>query len=112
MQKSHETIEKIETVGGIGPKWPKMIPKRLKGQQLPTINQQLLIHEWSELNEKCLKSLKNLMQKNDMTNLTKLTKLTRKFVKMVNLVMQKNDMRIVRKLRNNRPLAAKNSQNS
>ena len=63
MQKSHETIEIIETVGGIGPKWSKMIPKRLKGQQLPTINQQLLIHEWSELNEKCLKSLKNLMQK-------------------------------------------------
>ena len=27
MQKSHETIEIIETVGGIGPKWPKMIPK-------------------------------------------------------------------------------------
>ena len=63
MKKWHETIEIIETVGGIGPKWPKMIPKRLKGQQLPTINQQLLIHEWSELNEKCLKSLKNLMQK-------------------------------------------------
>ena len=86
MKKWHETIEIIETVGGIGPKWPKMIPKRLKGQQLPTINQQLLIHEWSELNEKCLNSLKNLMQK--------------------------NDMRIVRKLRNNRALAAKNSQNS
>ena len=35
-----------------------------------------------------------------MTNLTKLTKWEWKLVKMVNLVMQKNDMRKVRILRN------------
>ena len=27
MKKSHETIEIIETVAWIGPKWPIMIPK-------------------------------------------------------------------------------------